>query len=115
MAPAAAALRQVGGDNDPVADKANKDLTAHSKRVEVVRGGRRVYEGSLHKCCSVDLSPPQREWGGAACNQFGAVVQSPLPPLPTPPLQSQAVGQGLSLQRGVLSLGQCKDAPPCGC
>lgn len=31
MAPAAAALRQVGGDNDPVADKANKDLTAHSK------------------------------------------------------------------------------------
>lgn len=55
MAPAAAALRQVGGDNDPVADKANKDLTAHSKGVVVVRGGRRVYKRSLHKCCSVDL------------------------------------------------------------
>lgn len=86
MAPAAAALRQVGGDNDPVADKANKDLTAHSKGVVVVRGGRRVYERSLHKCCSVDLSPPRREWGGGACNRFGVVVQPPpLPPLTEPP------------------------------
>lgn len=79
MAPAAAALRQVGGDNDPVADKANKDLTAHSKGVVVVRGGRRVYERSLHKCCSVDLSPPRREWGGVLATSLVSLFNPPPP------------------------------------